>query len=247
MKDLLFFPSFFFFFVHSNFQEVLLQDLPGLQRSPVACPRKLCNEVSEPVIIPRGSQRPKIPSLPSPSTMKTWNQYFGKAFLAGCQPLPWTLARFDFHSIHVTLFLLKKKNVVGFSEAAALVAKTIEERVKVVLQKPKWENPVRLTLFFSSFEGHILCALMINCTFTLFDYSAVTEPLPEMNPWYFAFMFAMSVSSHINCTFTLSYLMALKEEISAHNSLIHSISWKMPQKQVGLPVVVRKTGIQDVQ
>ena len=46
--------------------------------------------------------------------------------------------RLDFHSIHVTVLLKKKKtNVVGFSEVGALIAKTVEEEIKVVLQKPK--------------------------------------------------------------------------------------------------------------
>lgn len=62
--------------------------------------------------------------------------------------------------------------MVGFSEVGALIAKTIEEEIKVVLQKPKWENSVRLTLFCSS-EGCIICMLMINCTFTLFDDSII--------------------------------------------------------------------------
>ena len=44
------------------------------------------------------------------------------------------------------------------------------------------------------------------------------ELLPKMNPWYSAFLFAVSVCSQINWTYI--YLKALKEEILAHKSLI---------------------------
>lgn len=67
----IFFFLCFYFYLHSYFHEVLLRDLSGLQGSSVTLPLKLCNEVSEPAIIPRGSQCSKIPFFPPPSTMKT--------------------------------------------------------------------------------------------------------------------------------------------------------------------------------
>jgi len=168
MKDVVFHPFFSFPFYTPTFKKFFSRITLASRALNVTWPPKVCNEVSEPAIIPRGSQCSKIPSLPPPSTMKTWGQYFGKALLEGCQPLSWTLVRLDFHSIHVTVLLKKKKktNVVGFSEVGALIAKTVEEEIKVVLQKPKWENSVHWTLFCSS-EGCIICMLMINCTFTL--------------------------------------------------------------------------------
>ena len=70
---LLFF--FFFFsplFLHPCFHEVLfIISLASWALLWLELPLELCNEVSEQAIIPRGSQCSQIPSLPSPSTMKT--------------------------------------------------------------------------------------------------------------------------------------------------------------------------------
>ena len=198
------FSSFLFFsFLHTYFQEVLLQDHPGLQGSHVTWPPKVCNEVSEPAIIPRGSQCSKIPSLPPRSTMKTWGQYFGKALLEGCQPLSWTLVRLDFHSIHVTVLLKKRKkknnNVVGFSEVGALIAKTVEEEIKVVSQKPKWE--IQFIEHYSALLRAVLYACLWLIAHLHFWWLHSKELLPKMNSWYSAFLFAVSVCSQINCTY----------------------------------------------
>lgn len=56
---------------------------------------------------------------------------FWKSISGRLPALPWTLVRLDFHSICVILLLFKKKNMVGFLEVGALVAKTIEKGLKL--------------------------------------------------------------------------------------------------------------------
>lgn len=56
--------------------------------------------------------------------------------------------------------------------------------------------------------------------------------------------------SFLLCQFPITLTMHLffHLSLSAHNNLIHTaMTWRMPQKQVGLPVAVPQRGIQDMQ
>ena len=96
-------------------------------------------------------------------------------------------------------FSKKKNNVVGFSEVGALIAKTVEEEIKVVSQKPKWE--IQFIEHYSALLRAVLYACLWLIAHLHFWWLHSKELWPKMNSWYSAFLFAVSVCSQINCTY----------------------------------------------
>lgn len=102
----------------------------------------------------------------------------------------------------------------------------------------------------SSLGDHIMC-VCDELHIGTFRFLHRREPLPKKKPLIIGLHFCyVSLPSHE--LYIYSFLSRSswhwKTEISSHNSLIHvALTWKMPQKQVGLPVAVPQRRIQDME